>query len=193
LIRPRVGDFVYNRTELSAIEREISFYKNLGINGVVVGVLGEDGTVNAAATRRLVELASPMQVTFHRAFDQCRKPAAELEKLVDCGVHRVLTSGGKPSVMEGMDTLRDLVDAARDRIIILPGGGVSTDNAGYILETLGLREIHLSGKVKVHSPMSELSSGVSLCSPCEIEDFSWYECDGDKIRAVKNLLDKAFR
>ncbi|MBP1616470.1 MAG: copper homeostasis protein CutC [Bacteroidetes bacterium] len=188
LIRPRVGDFVYNKNELVSIEKEIIYYKQLGVNGIVVGVLTDTGTTNTAAMKRLVEIAKPMSVTFHRAFDQCKKPLQELCKLIDCGVDRILTSGCKPSVMEGIDTLKMLVEAAQDKIIILPGGGISPANAKFILESLGVNELHLSGKMKVYSPMQNFASAISLCSPAEVQDFCWHECDGQKIQAIKQLF-----
>lgn len=190
LIRPRIGDFVYDRNELSAIEKEIRFYKDLGINGVVIGVLTADGKIDIKALKHLVEVAYPMSVTFHRAFDQLTDPFGELQKLIDCGVHRVLTSGGKPTVMEGIETIQSLVEKAKNQIIILPGGGISPDNAKQIIETLGVKEVHLSGKVKVKSEMANKSTKVTLCSPSELEDFSWYECDGKKIQAVRTLFDQ---
>ena len=190
LIRPRVGDFVYNKYELLAIEKEIIAYKQLGVNGVVIGVLNSNATININALKRLIEVARPMSVTFHRAFDQCLTPLKELEKLIDCGVDRVLTSGCKPSVIEGIDTLKQLIKVADNHIIILPGGGVSPDNAKEIVQTLGIAELHLSGKIMTNSPMKELPIEVSLCSPSELLDFSWYECDGNKILAMRQLLNQ---
>lgn len=185
LVRPRVGDFVYNKIELLSIEREINTCKQLGVNGIVVGVLTERGQVNVSAMKRIIEIASPLSVTFHRAFDQCRNPLEEIEKIIDCGAARILTSGCKPTVWEGIKLLEKLVKIANDRIIILPGGGINANNAKQIVDILGINEIHLSGKVKVDSAMSGLASDVSLCSPNELKDFSWYESDGERIREVK--------
>ncbi|MDP4201232.1 MAG: copper homeostasis protein CutC [Bacteroidota bacterium] len=188
LIRPRVGDFVYDTTELLAIEKEIQICKKMGVNGVVIGILNGDTTINTEALKRLIDVARPMSVTFHRAFDQCVDPLQELQKLIDCGVDRVLTSGCKNSVMEGLPMLQQLVEAAKDKIIILPGGGINPGNAKIITETLGVKELHLSGKKRVESPMQGLTA-LSLCSPSEVKDFSWYECNGENITAVKQLFD----
>ncbi|MTK54621.1 copper homeostasis protein CutC [Paludibacter sp.] len=188
LTRPRVGDFVYDNTELLAIEKEIQICKKMGVNGVVIGVLNRDATINTEALKRLIDVARPMSVTFHRAFDQCVDPLQELQRLIGCGVERVLTSGCENSVMEGLPMLQQLVEAAKDKIIILPGGGITPDNAKNIINTLGVKELHLSGKKRVESPMQGLTT-LSLCSPGEVKDFSWYECNGENIAAVKKAFE----
>ncbi len=189
MVRPRVGDFVYGKAEFAAIEKEIAFYKHLGVNGIVVGVLDEEGYVNEKALKNIVKLASPMSVTFHRAFDQCKHQLQELPKLIDCGVERVLTSGGKSSVMEGIDRIQALMEAAENKIIILPGGGINIHNAREIVEKLGAKEIHFSGKRKVESPLDKNSIQVSLCSPHEVSDFSWYECNDQLIKQMTELFN----
>jgi Uncharacterized protein involved in copper resistance len=188
LIRPRVGDFVYDRIELLAMEKEILTCKKMGVSGVVIGVLNGDTSINTEALKHLIDVARPMSVTFHRAFDQCAMPLDELQKLIDCSVNRVLTSGCKNSVMEGLPMLQQLVKTAGDKIIVLPGGGINPGNAKTIAETLGVKELHLSGKKLVESPMQGLSS-LSLCSPNEVKDFSWYECNGENIRAIKKAFE----
>lgn len=189
MVRPRVGDFVYDETEIAVIEREIELCRELGADGVVVGILNTRGEVATESLKRFVAAAGKMQVTFHRAFDQCAHPLTELRKLVDCGVRRVLTSGGRPSVPLGMQMLEKLVEAAANDIIVLPGGGISPGNARQIADRLNVKELHLSGKKKVESPLKDMPIGVSLCSPSEVHDFSWYECDGSVIRQVRQLLE----
>ncbi len=188
MVRPRVGDFVYNADELLAMEKEILYYKQIGVNGIVLGVLNEKGEVNVDALKHLVHVARPMSVTFHRAFDQCANLLQELDKLIDCGVDRVLTSGGKPNVTQGLEVLKQLIEHAGYSIIILPGGGITAANANEIVNQLGVKELHLSGKKMVTSAMSKLTVEVNLCSPSEVFDFHWYECDAQRIRAVKELF-----
>jgi copper homeostasis protein len=188
MVRPRVGDFVYHDHELSAMEKEILFYKQLGVNGIVLGVLTKNGEVDTEAVKRLINAARPMSVTFHRAFDQCIDLLRALDDLIGCGVDRILTSGGKPSVPEGLDILKQLIAHAGDALIILPGGGISAGNVSGIVTQLGVKEIHLSGKKWVNSPMTTSASQVSLCSPGEVYDFQWYECDATKIKTVKDIL-----
>lgn len=188
MVRPRVGDFVYHEDELQSMAKEIVFYRQMGIAGVVLGVLTEEGKVNVNATTRLVEMARPMSVTFHRAFDQCANPLQALDDLIRCGVDRVLTSGGKVSVLEGLPMLRAWMDYVGDALMILPGGGITADNVQTVVSQLEAKEIHLSGKKKVHSSMNRASCSVSLCSPEEVHDFQWYECDVFQIQNVKNKL-----
>jgi copper homeostasis protein len=143
LVRPRAGDFLPSEAELSAMRRDISIARSLGASGVVLGVLRPDGTVNREATAELVALARPMSVTFHKAFDQTRDLFEALETLIDLGVDRVLTSGGRPTAMEGIDTLAHLVARAGDRITILVAGRLSLDNLIPILDRTAAREVHL--------------------------------------------------
>ncbi len=187
MVRPRVGDFVYHHNELQAMEKEILFYKQSGVNGVVLGILTEQGEINIEAVKRLVNAARPMSVTFHRAFDQCVDPLHALDQLIECGVNRVLTSGGKSSVLEGIEVLKQLISHAGNELTVLPGGGISAGNVHQIITQLGVKEIHLSGKTWVQSPMSHSTSTVSLCSPCEVYDFQWYECNATDIKAVKEI------
>lgn len=186
MVRPRVGDFVYNEDALQAMEREILFYKQLGINGVVLGVLTEQGEINIEAVKRLVNAARPMSVTFHRAFDQSSDLFHALDDLTSCGIDRILTSGGMPSVPEGLNMLKQLIAQAGNSLIILPGGGITATNASEIIRQLQVKEIHLSGKHLVKSVMQP-SSQVSLCAPGEVYDFQWYECDRKSIDDVKTV------
>ncbi len=188
MVRPRVGDFVYNNDELQAMEKEILYYKQLGVNGVVFGVLNEKGEINLKAVKQLIAVARPMSVTFHRAFDLCVNPLKELDKLIAAGADRVLSSGCKPSVPEGLDNLEQFVKHADNKIIILPGGGISSSNAKQIVQRLGANELHLSGKQLVKSPMSGYASNISLCSPGEIYDFQWFECNPEKITEIKRIF-----
>jgi copper homeostasis protein len=188
MVRPRVGDFVYRHNELQAMEKEILFYKQSGVNGVVLGILTEQGEINIEAVKRLVNAARPMSVTFHRAFDQCVDPLRAVDHLITCGVDRVLTSGGKSSVPEGLDMLKQLITHAGNALTILPGGGISAGNVHQIITQLGVKEIHLSGKTWVQSPMKHSTSTISLCSSGEVYDFQWYECDATNIKTVKDIL-----
>lgn len=190
MIRPRVGDFVYDITEIKVMERDIKWYRTKGIDGVVLGVLDRNGKVNSEAVKRLVDAAGSMEVTFHRAFDLSDNPLESIDLLVNCGVKRVLSSGCRPNAMEGLATLKKMVEHAGGRIGILPGGGVSAENVKTIVDTLQVKEVHLSGKTTVHSPMEGGNYAVSLCNPSDIHDFQWYECDPDKIRAVRDQYPK---
>ena len=142
IIRPRGGDFCYSANELQAMEMDVDFAKEAGADGVVLGVLREDGTVDVEQTGGLVRRARPMTVTFHRAFDMTRDPFAALESLAALGIERVLTSGQEATAFEGADLIADLVARGAGRIIVMPGGGITERNAAKILMRTGAREVH---------------------------------------------------
>lgn len=146
LIRPRGGDFHYTEEEYQTICHDVERCKDLGVSAVVVGFLDSDGRIDTDRTRQVVALAAPMEVTFHRAFDELSDPYDGLEKLVACGCHRVLTSGCQPSVTEGAEVLKKLVEQSDGRITILAGGGVTPANARTLVEQTHVEEVHGSCK-----------------------------------------------
>ena len=143
LIRPREGDFVYTAREVQVMEQDILALRSL-CTGLVFGALTPRGDVDLPVMRRLMQAAQGLPVTFHRAFDRCRDPFAALEQIIDLGCRRILTSGQQPSAAQGIDLLRQLRQRAAGRIIIMPGGGVTPDNAADILARTGCTEIHAS-------------------------------------------------
>ena len=146
LVRPRPGDFVYNDVEIQNMLEDVRICKELGVAGVVVGFLHPDGSIDTKLTRRFVETAAPVPVTFHRAFDRCKDWRKSLEEVITCGCKRILTSGCQPTAMEGKETLKELVRLAGDRITILVGSGVRPDNARALVEFTHAKEIHGSCK-----------------------------------------------
>ena len=142
LIRPRSGDFLYTDLEFEIIKRNIDVAKTLGADGVVIGMLLPDGRVDSVRTRVLMDLAHPLQVTFHRAFDMVRDPFQTLDELIDLGIHRVLTSGQQPTAEKGMTRLAELIKYSAGEIEILPGGGINQRNARNIIEGTGAIWIH---------------------------------------------------
>lgn len=147
LVRPRGGDFCYNELEIKTMEEDVKFCKQAGVAGIVVGFLHPDGSIDTELTRRFVKLAAPLPVTFHRAFDRCTDPLRALEEVIDCGCARILTSGCKPTAMEGADVLQQLVQQANGRIKILAGSGVTPENAAELRQKTGAPEIHGSCKI----------------------------------------------
>ena len=147
LVRPRGGDFCYNELEIKTMEKDVEFCKKAGVAGIVVGFLHPDGSIDTELTRRFVKLAAPLPVTFHRAFDRCPEPLRALEQIIDCGCARILTSGCKPTAMEGADMLKQLVKQADGRITILAGSGVTPENAVALREKTYVPEIHGSCKI----------------------------------------------
>lgn len=156
IIRPRGGDFCYTDVEFEVMKYDVEQAKRLGANGVVIGLLNPDGSVDMARTAMLVELARPLSVTFHRAFDMSRDPHAALETLISLGLDRVLTTGQESSALEGLDLITELVRQAADRIIIMPGlsGAISERNVQKIITQSGVKEIHTTASTSLESQMT---------------------------------------
>lgn len=147
LVRPREGNFCYTPEEYRLICRQVEQCRQAGAAAVVVGFLTATGVVDEERTRQIVQQASPMEVTFHRAFDEIRQdPAEALEAVIRCGCHRILTSGCSATAEEGIPILRDLVRQAAGRILIMAGAGVTPCNAVRIVQQTGVDEIHGSCK-----------------------------------------------
>ncbi len=144
LIRVREGDFVYSDEEKAAMLLDIDTVASTGCNGAVVGALTSDGDIDIEFASKAVTRAHShgLSITFHRAFDHCKNRVEALEQLISLGYDRVLTSAGADNVVEGIDGLKQLVELASGRIIILPGGGVNADNAATVIETTSATEIH---------------------------------------------------
>lgn len=151
LIRVREGDFVYNKDEICKMRNDIRLARKLGAAGVVIGALMPDGSIDEEAIRCMMDEAEGLSVTFHRAFDVCRKPEEALEKIISIGCHRLLTSGQATTAEQGIPMLKKLVEQADDRIIIMPGAGVNPQNASRILEETGALEIHGSLRRNGHT------------------------------------------
>lgn len=184
LVRPRGGDFLHDALDLAVMRRDVESARRLGADGVVVGALTADGDVDAPAIRTLVAAARPMQVTFHRAFDAVRDPAAALETLVALGVDRVLTAGGAPSALEGAAALGDLVRRAAGRIVVLAGGGLTAENVGPVVAASGVREVHVRGAARAESAMRFRRPGVGVAKPYVPDEFARTVTSAERIRAV---------
>lgn len=142
MIRPRAGNFVYSDAELAQMRREIEIARSRGMDGIVLGVLREDSSVDVERTRELVNCARPLPVTFHRAFDEIRDICGALEDVIATGAMRILTSGGSRGAPEGAARLAELVSAARERIAVLPGGGINPSNLERVVRETGATEFH---------------------------------------------------
>ena len=148
LIRPRGGDFCYSASEVKTMLSDIQQAKELGADGVVIGALNPSNTIDISTTKKLVQAASGLSITFHRAFDCLSDLVKGLYTLMDLGANRVLTSGGEASVELGKENLKQLHSIAENRIKILAGGGVSETNIKEIADYTGIREFHFSGRVQ---------------------------------------------
>ena len=183
IIRSRGGDFLYEAHDLEAMRKDIEWCKNSGCEGVVIGMLKKDGSVNQEALRRFVDLAYPLEVTFHRAFDRVADPFAAMEIIIDAGCQRILTSGLKPTVPQGLPLIKDLVSRARDRIIIMPGSGVRSSNLEELIRESGATEFHSSARIVSPSEMTYLNTDMQ-------EELSVAECSGEEVARMKAILIK---
>ncbi|MFF0308593.1 copper homeostasis protein CutC [Streptosporangium sp. NPDC004379] len=152
IIRPRGGDFIYDGHEIAAMERDVAAVRDAGAQGVVIGALTPSGEVDTEVARRLIDAAGDLSVTFHRAFDMTADPFAALETLAGLGVDRVLTSGQDVTALEGAPLIASLVERAGDRLVVMPGGGITPRNVGRVIEATGAREIHFAALVDAPSP-----------------------------------------
>ncbi len=153
IIRPRGGDFLYTDTEFECIKADLLMVKELGFPGAVIGLLNADGSIDVKRTKELVQLAHPMEITFHRAFDRCNNPIKGLEDIIETGCKRILTSGQVPNVSDALPLITALISKASGRIIILPGSGVRANNAREIIDVTGAIEIHSSARKSIDSLM----------------------------------------
>lgn len=189
MIRPRGGDFLYSEEEFFQMQEEIRFVKEVGVDGVVLGILQADGRVDCERTARLVKLASPLKVTFHRAFDMTCNSWEALEDVIECGCFRILTSGMHNTALEGMKVLRELVEQAYGRIQIMAGSGVNATNA-RLLQGTGVDALHISGKSVRDSAMTFRNPQIFMGGVPGIPEYEIAYSDKRKIREVVDILGK---
>jgi copper homeostasis protein len=154
IIRPRGGDFLYSDDEFELMKADVKVCQELGCDGVVTGILHTDGTIDKKRCVELVQLAYPMGVTFHRAFDRVKDAAQALEDIIEIGCERILTSGLVPNALEGAEMLAALIKQADERIIIMPGSGVRSDNIIDLAQKTGAVEFHTSARMNIGSKMN---------------------------------------
>lgn len=147
MIRTRGGDFVYSDAEFEQMKLEIIQFKKLKVDGFVFGILNKDGSINKEQNSELVDLAEPIPCTFHRAFDKAKDAFQSLELVIDCGFKTILTSGQEKNVVEGITVLKELVEKANNRIMIMPGGGLRSSNIGLLKEKIKATFYHSSAIV----------------------------------------------
>jgi len=201
MIRPRGGDFCYDSDEFEIMRRDLALAKRLGANGVVFGILDEEGNVDIARTRQLVDLARPLAVTFHRAFDMTANLFRALDDVCAAGADRLLTSGGEPTSIAGQETIRQLVSHARmnqtrGRIVIMPGSGIKPDNARALVDHTGVTEIHVGLRSALPSPMRHRNLRVSMGSvgstgSMEGREYQRFVVLEEQVRRLCGALGKA--
>ncbi len=188
IIRPRGGDFLYSNDEFEIMKTDIEFAKKIGIDGVVFGILKTDGSVDVDRTKDLVNLAKPMSVTFHRAFDITNNPYQALEDIIACDCNRLLTSGQKNKAFDGIDLIRDLIEKARNRISIMPGSGINENNIQEIHQKTGAKEFHASLRKTIPSKMKFRKEDVSMGGIPQFDEFDLLVTDPERVKNTIEIL-----
>ncbi len=188
IIRPRGGDFLYSPIEQEIMLHDIKVARQLGADGVVFGCLTAEGNVDMPLMKKLMNGVGEMSVTFHRAFDMCSNPREALEQIIELGIDRILTSGQEETAEKGIPLLKELVELAGDRIIIMPGCGINAGNIRKIAEETGTSEFHFSGRSAVDSGMIYRNSKVSMGGTVKIEEYVRELTDPDKVKAALSEL-----
>lgn len=189
MIRPRGSDFYYSDLEFEMMKEDIRICKELGADGVVFGILLPDGKVDLERNKLLIELSRPMNVTFHRAFDATIDPFQALESIIELGFSRILTSGQKNTVPEGLELLKQLVEKANSRIIIMPGSGISENNIKEVRDFTGAKEFHLTGRRVIQSKMQYRKEGIFFGGLPQIPEYEMKFTDPDIISNVVSLVN----
>jgi copper homeostasis protein len=183
MIRPRGGGFVYSDAERDVMRRDVVVARELGADGIVIGGLRPDGTVDVALVRFLVEAAHELPVTFHRAFDLTPDVEASLESLADTGVQRILTAGGASTAADGVTTLADLVRQAGSRVVVIAGGGIREDNVRRIVSVSGVREVHVRLTRLAHGGEATARREVRIRKPLPLDEAAWEETDEQRVQS----------
>lgn len=183
MIRPRGGDFLYNDNDFEMMKKEIGMCKKSGCNGIVTGILTTDGKIDKVRCKQLIDLAYPMEATFHRAFDRVKNPFEALEDIIDLGFERILTSGLKPKAVEGSKFLEKLINKAGERIIIMPGSGVTSENIISIAGITGAKEFHSSASFSKESEMKFINTKMN-------ESLNHISVNGKEVKKMRELLNR---
>jgi copper homeostasis protein len=181
MIRPRGGDFLYSDDEFEIMKADIKVCKELGCDGIVIGVLNKDGSIDKKRCEELVVWAYPLGVTFHRAFDRTNDPFKALEDIIETGCERILTSGLQPKATDGIQIIKELIAQADDRIIIMPGSGVTSENIISLVENTGAVEFHSSASIHVESKMNYENAAMN-------EKVKHIIANGEQVKKMAALL-----
>jgi len=182
MIRPRGGDFHYSDQEFDIMRSDIQYCKQAGCDGVVLGILTKEGHVDKKRTAILTGYAYPMGVTFHRAFDRCADAFKALDDIIETGCERILTSGQQRTALQGAARIHELISKADDRIIIMPGSGISSGNISDLLLQTGATEFHASAKMEQSGSMSYYNAQIESSS-------SFISVNQQEVRLMKALIN----
>lgn len=187
LLRPRFGDFCYSDEEFSILKREIVQFEKAGADGIVIGILKPDGSLDMERMKECMALAGRMQVTLHRAFDVCRDPYEALEQAIALKINTILTSGQEDSALKGAECLKRLREQADGRIAVLAGSGVGEETIGEIYQRTGICHYHMSGKRVLESAMTYRKENVHMGTEY-LSEFEIWQTDGERIARAVSIL-----
>ncbi|MDX5437340.1 MAG: copper homeostasis protein CutC, partial [Pontibacter sp.] len=188
LIRPRRGDFLYTEAELDVMKKDVEVCKELGVDGVVIGVLDKHGRIDTARTEELMVCAGPMNVTFHRAFDLCADPLRGLRDLLQLKVHRLLTSGQQATALQGASLIRELHERAAGKLIVMPGGGVNAANVEELIAKTGVAEVHASVRKLVPSGMLVHNNYPPMSGNQLLSEYEQLIADVEHVKAMQQVM-----
>ena len=191
MIRPRGGDFCYTDLEFEVMQEEIRHARTLGADGIVLGLLDHDACIDVSRTRQLVDLAGQLPVTFHRAIDMTPDLPAALEEVIAAGANRILTSGGAPDATSGISQIARMVEIAKGRIVIMPGGGVSPETVEAIAKGTGAAEFHSSARTAVPSPVRFRKQGIAM-GDIQSAEFRRFTVSEENVRVLVRVLESLF-
>lgn len=187
MIRPRGGDFCYSDVEFETMIENTKIFKEEGANAIVFGILDKFGEIDLERSQKIIEVARPLPVTFHRAIDMSNDAIRSMRNLIDLGVDRVLTSGLEPTVMEGIITLKEMINYAKDDIIVMPGCGISERNFAYIKKTLQAKEYHVYLPEVKASQMIYRPEHIFMGGMLRQEEFLVTQTSSDRVKKLKGL------
>lgn len=190
LIRPRFGDFCYTEHEMEIMKSQICALKEAGVEGVVIGVLDEEGNLDISKMMELMHVSDGLSVTLHRAFDMCRNPFQALEEAISLGMHTILTSGQKASAWEGRDLLCQLIEKADGRIDIMAGAGISASVIEKLIPVTKGTSYHMSGKITLDSKMKYRKADVSMGLP-SLSEYEIWQTSEEAVREAVQVLEQA--
>ena len=187
LIRPRFGDFCYTEHEMEIMKAQIRALKEAGVEGVVIGILKEDGALDCDKMQELLQECKGMSVTLHRAFDMCDDPYKAMEQAIELGIHTILTSGQKQSAWEGRELLAELIEKADGRIDIMAGAGIGASVIEQLIPVTKGSNYHMSGKVTLDSPMKYRKADVSMGLP-SLSEYEIWQTSEEHVRSAVEVL-----
>lgn len=191
LIRPRFGDFCYTEHEIAIMKAQIRALKEAGVEGVVIGVLDENGNLNKTAMQEFLQESTNLSVTLHRAFDMCRDPYQTMEEAIELGIDTILTSGQKPSAWEGRELLRELIERANGRIDIMAGAGIGASVIEKLISETRGTSYHMSGKITLDSPMRYRKEEVSMGLP-SLSEYEIWQTSKEAVREAVKVLEEFY-